>query len=100
MAWAAEIEQRLKPDTLVQGKTLGEAFIRYRDDISPGKKCYRTEYNRLNKFSRQSVASISFDELTQKHLYDWIDTSLKTLQPSSVNRDLNLLSAVFEQAKR
>ncbi|MEJ2445584.1 MAG: hypothetical protein P8Y42_19400 [Exilibacterium sp.] len=74
------------------------AFILYRDDISPGKKCYRTEYNRLNKFARQSIASISFDELTQKHLYDWIDTSLKTLQPSSVNRDLNLLSPVFKLA--
>ena len=100
MAWAAETEQSLKPGHLVKGKTLGDAFTRYRDEISPAKKSYRTEYNRLNKFGRHPLADKLFTEIRQLHLYDWIEESLKSLMSSSVNRDLNLLSAVFEQAKR
>ena len=100
MAWAAETEQALKPGQLVQGKTLGDAFTRYRDEISPSKKGYRHEYNRLNKFSRHALANIPFDDLTAKHLYDWIEECSKALKSSSVNRDLNLLSAVFEQSRR
>ncbi|NOZ53723.1 MAG: hypothetical protein GXP08_11410 [Gammaproteobacteria bacterium] len=33
MSWAAEIEQSLSSDTLVRGKTLGELFECYRDEI-------------------------------------------------------------------
>ncbi|WP_018276003.1 site-specific integrase [Teredinibacter turnerae] len=100
MAWAAETEQSLANQHLIHGKTLADACLRYRDEISPKKKSYRTEYNRLNKFSRQPFASLTLEALTAKHLYDWIEDVSRTLKSSSVNRDLNLLSAVLEQAKR
>ena len=39
-------------------------------------------------------------DVRQHHFDEWILQSLKTLKNSSVNRDLNLLSSVFEQGKR
>ncbi len=59
-AWAVETEQNLDPEGLVQGKTLGDAFTRYRDEISPSKKSYRTEFNRLN-------AQLPLAEIRQHH---------------------------------
>lgn len=100
MAWAAETEQSLCPDSLVSGKTLGDIFKRYRDDISPQKKSWRTEHNRLNKFMRHDLAVVPLADIKQSHFHEWIADALTSLKTSSVNRDLNLLSAVFEQGKR
>lgn len=100
MAWIAEIEPSLNPDGLVKGKTLGDAFTRYRDEITPSKKSYRTEHNRLNKFLRDPLHLLPLSEIRQHHFDEWIVTSLTKIKSSSVNRDLNLLSALFEQAMR
>lgn len=100
MSWAAETEQSLSSDRLVQGKTLSDIFERYRDEISPSKKSRRTEQNRLNKFLRHPLAFLPLAELKQLHIHDWIADALTSLKSSSVNRDLNLLSSVFEQGKR
>lgn len=98
--WALETESNLDPEGLVKGKTLGDAFERYRDEISPAKKSYRSEFNRLNKFLRDPIAKIPLIEIRQHHFDEWIKTSLTRIKSSSVNRDLNLLSALFEQTKR
>jgi len=100
MAWAVEKEQYLSDEGLVQGKTLGELLERYRDDITPQKKSHRTEHNRLNKFLRHSLATLPLADVRQSHFDDWIRAALKEIKSSSVNRDLNLWSAVFEQGKR
>jgi len=100
MAWVAETEQSLSSDSLVRGKTLTDIFERYRDEITPHKKSWRTEHNRLNKFMRHSLAISPLADITQTHFYEWITDALKEIKSSSVNRDLNLLSAVFEQGKR
>jgi len=100
MAWAVETEQGLSSDSLISGKRLSDIFERYRDEISPSKKSRRTEQNRLNKFLRHSLAIIPLEDIKQSHFYDWIEEALASLKSSSVNRDLNLLSSVFEQAIR
>jgi len=100
MAWAAETEQNLSSDTLVQGKSLGDILERYREEISPHKKSWRNERNRLNKFIRHSLAIIPLADIKQIHFDEWITEELKRIKSSSVNRDLNLLSSVFEQGKR
>lgn len=100
MAWAAETEQTLAPDGLVKGKTLGDAFTRYRDEISPTKKSHRNEHNRLNRLLRLSVSSLLLSEIRQHHFDEWIGKALDSNKSSSVNRELNTIGAVFEQAKR
>ena len=99
-AWAVEMEQTMAPDTLVMGKSLGDAFLRYQQEVSPSKKTWRNEHNRLNKFARHKMASLLIEDIRQTNLYEWIEEELKRIKSSSVNRDLNLLSSVFEQCKR
>ena len=98
--WALETEANLDPEGLVKGKTLADALTRYRDEISPSNKSYRSEYNRLNKFLREEIAQLPLLDIKQHHFDEWITHSLTKIKSSSVNRDLNLLSALFEQAKR
>ena len=102
MAWAAETEQSLSPfpDIQITGKTLAQAFERYRDEISPDKKGHRSETVRLNKFMRHPLAAMPLNEIKPLHVYDWIEEQLKTIKSSSINRYLNLFSSVFEQTKR
>ena len=98
MAWASEMEQSLTPDMLVKGKTLGELLARYRDDITPSKKSNET--NRINRLVRDPLSDFLLLELRQTHFDQWIEKHVKTKKSSSVNRDLNLYSAVFEQGIR
>jgi integrase len=100
MSWAVETEQSFLSDTLVRGKTLSDLFERYRDDVSPHKKSWRTECNRLNKFMRHPLAATLLEDIRQTHFDVWIEEELTRLKSSSVNRDLNLLSSTFEQGKR
>jgi len=100
MAWSVETEENLSSDTLVHGKTLGNLFTRYRDEISPSKKSGRNERNRLNKYLRDPLATLPLVDIKQTHFYEWITEELTRIKSSSVNRDLNLLSSVFEQGKR
>ena len=100
MAWIAEVEPQLSQEGVMQGKNLSDALIRYREEISPTKKSHRNEHNRLNKFLRSSLSDIPLLELKQHHFDEWIVTSLTKIKSSSVNRDLNLFSALFEQAIR
>ena len=65
MSWAAETEQSFSPDTLVLGKTLHDLFERYRDEITPHKKSWRTERNRLSIFLRYRVAILPLADIKQ-----------------------------------
>jgi len=99
-AWAAETENTLTPNGIVKGKILGDAFSRYRDEISPTKKSHRNEHNRMNRLLQQPIANLVILETTNYDIELWIEKALKRNKNSSVNRDLNAISAVFEQAKR
>lgn len=54
----------------------------------------------VNEFNCEAIALIPFANVTQQDFDVWIEEALTRIQSSLVNRDLNLLSAVFEQAKR
>jgi len=99
-AWAAETEQSITKDGIVKGKTVGDALLRYRDEISPTKKSHKNEHNRLNRLLRHSMATLPLSETDAYHFDAFITESLARTKSSSVNRDLNALSAVFEQAIR
>lgn len=79
-------------------KTLKEAFIRYTDEISVHKKGARWEKIRLEKLAKEPFSNFLLSAITKHHIQDFIDLSLEKVQSSTVNRELNLLSAVFSQA--
>jgi len=101
MAWAVESEQFLsKNGGLVLGKTLGDAYRRYIDEVAPSKKGQRAEIVRLNKLARQSIAEIQLQDLSAEDLSGWVAESLTRIQSSSVNRELNIINSVLEVARK
>ncbi|AEF99948.1 phage integrase [Methylomonas methanica] len=81
-------------------KTLLEALDRYAAKVSPTKRGVRWELIRLNAWKRLPFAHYKLNDISTPILAEWRDERLKTVQPSTVNREMNLLSSVFEQARR
>lgn len=99
--WASDAEHLMRKNAgLAQGKTLGDAFIKYAQEIAPTKKGERWEIIRLAKLGRDDIAFIPLLHLTTHDLELWRDRSLMTLKSSSVNRELNIISSVIETARK
>lgn len=101
-AWAIEKEAELKTQADdIPKHTLREALERYRDTVSINKKGMRWETIRINKFIR-TIPFINYYliEIKPAQLAQWRDDALKTLQPSSVRREINLLGAILELARK
>ena len=101
-AWGTQIESEIlagkhseKPT-----KTLLEAIDRYAEEVSPTKRGVRWELIRLKAWKRLPFAHYKLGDVSTPILAEWRDERLKTVQPSTVNREMNLLSSVFEQARR
>ena len=84
----------------VAGLTVGDAFARYADEVSPSKKGARNERSRLSALSSDPLAAIPLDRLRHGDLAAFRDRRLQVNKSSSVNRDLNLVSAVFTRCVR
>lgn len=98
-AWASQVEQT--GERYAAGmQTLADAMKRYAREVSPTKKGERWEVIRLKRLRGHQMASKRLSRLTADDIATWRDERLAAVSPGSVNRELNLLSAVFEQARR
>jgi len=98
--WASEKELEFaNPAKYVASrKRVSDMFDRYSKEVSPSKKGQHWEEVRLNKFKRSWLADLLVSEVSAKDISKWRDQQLKKLSPASVNREMNLLSAVFQSA--
>lgn len=101
-AWAtqteAEILAGIRQDD--SSKTFADALDRYAAEVSPGKRGARWEIVRIEKFKRLPFACYPIGNIKTPILAKWRDDQLKTLKASSVNREMNLLSSIFEMARK
>jgi integrase len=81
-------------------KTLIDALDRYASEVSILKKGQRWELVRIESFKRLPFAAWKLSDITTPRLAEWRDSRLKEVKASSVNREMNLLSSIFEQARR
>lgn len=94
--WAVQQEKGV-----AETATLRDAFLRYRAEVSPRKRGRRWEQIRIDRFLRtwdvvdQPLASIRSADITA-----WRDARLQEIAPSSVSREMTLLSHVFRVAAR
>ena len=86
-------------DVVQSGKTLSDALLRYADEVSPNKRGEKWERIRCAKIARAELAQMPMVDISPAVLNRWVELQLKTLAASSVNRELNLLSSVWEQAR-
>lgn len=104
-AWAVQTEADImaRKRGQVVRKTFRECLERYSDEVSPTKKNERWEKTRIKFFTADDtgfhfVDKVA-DEITADDLARWRDERLKVLKGSTINRDLNLISAVFSVAR-
>lgn len=104
-AWGAQKEVELRAqqqESPASRVTLGEMLQRYADEVSVGKRGARWELLRIAAFKESTDLPISspVGSVTPEQIAMWRDARLKQVQPGSVLRELGLLSAVFEHARK
>lgn len=80
------------------GTTFGDLMDKYARERSSRKKGSRWEIIRLEKFCRDPIADVPLTDLSARHFTEWRDRSSASLAASSINREMNLLSAVCTAA--
>ena len=103
--WAASKEAELArgligTDRRNETTALAVLLTRYMEQVSPNKKGSGVELARLKALHRSKLAKISLDRLTPEVLARWRDERLAQVSGSTVNRELNLLSAVLNTARK
>ena len=99
VTWANVVESSIDP-LQAGSRTLGEAFRRFREEVTPHRKGARWEAIRLQKLEQDDIASLKMEDLQPHHFSTWRDRRLTEVKPGSVNRELSLMSGVLTYAVR
>jgi len=87
--------------TEAEKTTFGTIIKRYMAEVSPGKKSAESEQYRLAAILRDDpIASLKMSALTSKIMAAWRDKRLQKVSGSTANRDLSLMSAMINWARR
>jgi integrase len=110
-AWAGEQERSIRmtglPLTIDELKkhTVKEIVQKYLDEVTPTKGSCVSETTVLKKFLKTDLANMSLAYISKKDGYEYRNKRLKetwkgkTIQPSTVRREVNSIQRVFEVAK-
>ncbi len=104
--WATITEYQIAEGKLVaetvaeERRPVREAFKRYAKEVSPTKGGARWEGIRLGTLCRDPLARVLLVDLNTQHLATFRDARLRQVAPATVNRELNLISAVFNKARK
>ena len=99
--WARQTELEMTDGKYiaVSKETVKGLFERFRDEVCPERKGNRWEQVRINALLRDvKWMSLSTDKMTDVVLTKWRDDRLKVVSGATVNREMNLISAVFTHA--
>ena len=97
--WAARQEYTiLHREEIASATKLSAVLERYADEVSSGKRGERWERIRLAKLAREKFADKAISDVTATDIAEWRDDRLREVSPSSVRREMNLLSSVFSVA--
>lgn len=102
--WAGQIEADIrakKNKSQAVNKSLHDAFIQYKRDVTPAKKGRRWEELRIDKMMKEiPFVGKLIGDVTVTDIAQWRDDRLKIVKSSTVNREMNIVSAVFSTAVR
>lgn len=94
--WAAHEEFLITGGEKVAATlSLGDLFDRYAKEVSPGKRGGRWEIVRLEMLKRDPMAARRLSDVGSPEIADWRDRRLEEVAPSTVRRELEMMSAVF-----
>lgn len=103
--WAAGRETELRKsgqEQIKRGHTFKEAFENYAKEVSPSKRGGAWEQIRIKAFLRDTNLKVGskIETITTDHLSAWRDARLLEVSAGTVLREINLISAVLEAARR
>ena len=103
--WAARRETELREQSAQspgERVSLADVLQRYSAEVSPTKRGRRWEQLRLDLFGRDAVLPVAqpVGHLTPEQIAAWRDYRAGQVQPGTVIREMGLLSAVLEHARR
>ncbi|QPM90126.1 tyrosine-type recombinase/integrase [Pseudooceanicola algae] len=99
--WAARQEYLILNREAVAAATLfGDVLERYAREVSVTKRSEVWEVRQIDRLKRSDLARKMVADLTAENFASWRDGRLRTVQAATVNREMNLLSAVMTQARR
>lgn len=101
--WARQVESEIDRGFYVDRtdaeRTLfADILLRYQQEVVPGKRGNETEAIRIRLLMRSTLSRRSMANLNSKAIAAWRDERLKHVSCSTVNRELNIISAVINTA--
>ena len=85
---------------LAEQTTLGETLTRYLNEVTPLHRGSEVEAIRIRKFMRHGLARLSLAAISAQRIAEYRDERLRAVTPGSVLRELQILSAIFNHARR
>lgn len=103
--WARQIENELDRGlyldrTEADKQTLGDILDRYGREVSPTHKGHANETICITALKRDEVCLYRASALTGKLIAEWRDRRLQNVSAATVNRELNLISAAINVARK
>lgn len=102
--WAADMERKFEEGVVElqpvkRNETVREVFEKYRDEVTPTKGGASREKDNIDRFLRQiTFANKKIQGVSADDIDEWKKARLKKVSGSTVNRELNTVSAIFTYA--
>ncbi|MCC6143820.1 MAG: site-specific integrase [Candidatus Hydrogenedentes bacterium] len=103
--WARQVEGELDRGIFIDRSeadknTLGDILKRYLAEINPSKKGAVCDAIRINRLLRDKICTLKLSALSGKALSQWRDERLKAVTGATVNRELTIISAAINIARK
>lgn len=104
--WVRAVERELETSGFVDRReadrnSLSTILRRYQKEITPSKKSAAMESIKIDVILRDEIlTSLSMSRVTSSAVASWRDRRLKEVSGATVNREIDVLSTVFNHARR
>lgn len=100
-AWGALEEHRVsRTKGVLKGKSLGEAFRKYREEESPKKKGARWEDRLILALEKDEIANIQLSDLCAEDFKAWVKRQEGTgVKSSTIRRRMLVISVILSTAR-
>lgn len=100
--WAARQECSIAESTAtpVDHGTFGDIPKRYANEVSPSRRGERWEILKIRNFRSDPVSANHMADLTPEIFARWRDKRLCEVQPATVSREMQLMSAILNSARK
>ncbi|MFT4962006.1 MAG: hypothetical protein ACI92Z_003101 [Paracoccaceae bacterium] len=102
--WAAGVEHKISTEQIVDAVhkptgVVADIFLRYERDVSRKKAGARWEALQIKQLCLLDLGRCKLSEVSKFDIITWRDDRLKSVQGSTVSREMPLVSSVFNIAR-